>query len=115
MSASQGSRGSGATRGGGPQDLVMDVALGGGGPTPEPDSAAGAAAFDASLIMAEPALEVSSLWTQPETASPKIVPKVDTTTATGAATTGDGDGDDDELKVGDGASRALSSRACLNF
>jgi hypothetical protein len=97
MPASQGSRGSGATGGGGPRDPVADVAIGSGDSAPEPDSAAGAVAAGASLTMTELDAEASSSQTQQGAATPKIVPEVGTTAATGAATSGDGD--DDELEV----------------
>jgi hypothetical protein len=97
MLTSQCSRGGGATGGGGPRDPVADVANGGGDPAPEPDSAAGTVAVSASLTMTKLGAEVSSSQTQQGAATPKIVPEVGTTAATGAAMSGDGD--DDELEV----------------
>jgi hypothetical protein len=60
MLASKGSKGSGATRGSGPQDPVVDAAHGGGDPAPEPDYAVGAVAVGGVLIMTEPVVGVSS-------------------------------------------------------
>jgi hypothetical protein len=97
MPTSQCSRGGGATGGGGPRDPVADVANGDGDPAPEPDPAAGTVAVGASLTMTKLGAEVSSSQTQQGAATPKIVPEVGTTAATGAATSGDGD--DDELEV----------------
>jgi hypothetical protein len=91
--ASQGSRG------GGPEDPVADVAHGGGDPAPEPNSIAGAVVVGAALTMTEPAMEASSSWTQSGDTTPEIVPEVDRTTATTAATAGNGDDVDDELEV----------------
>jgi hypothetical protein len=55
----------------------------------------GAATAGGALTMTKPAVEASSLQTQLGAATPKTVPKVDTTTTTGAAMTGDGN----ELEV----------------
>jgi hypothetical protein len=90
MPVSQGSGGGGggAIGGGGPQDTVADVAHGRGVSAPEPDSAAGATAVGTSPTMTEPAVEASSLWTQPGAATPEIVPEVDTASGTSVATAG---------------------------
>jgi hypothetical protein len=50
---SQGSRGSGATRGCGPQDPVVDAAHGGGDLAPKLDSAAGVASASVAPPMTE--------------------------------------------------------------
>jgi hypothetical protein len=58
--ASRGSGGTGATRGGSPQDPVADAAHGSGDPPPEPDSVAGVVATGGAATMTELAAGVSS-------------------------------------------------------
>jgi hypothetical protein len=82
-------------RGRWPLVLGASAAHDGGDSAPDLDLAAGAATAGGALTMTKPAVEASSLQTQLGAATPKTVPKVDTTTTTGAAMTGDGN----ELEV----------------
>jgi hypothetical protein len=79
---------------------VANVAHGGGDPTPKLDSVVGATASGAAPTLTEPAIKVPASQTQSRATTLEIVPEVDTTIATGAATTGDDDGDELEGVTG---------------